>query len=55
MSENSQTSSIMENAADVDAITVMSNKKNVSSTTAGVDGIDNVEENEDNPFCCNLL
>ena len=44
--ESSQTSPIMENAIDVDVANVNLNKENTSSTTVGVDGVENVEGSE---------
>ena len=50
--ENSQTTPIMENAIDVVVENVNLNKENTSSTTLGVDGVENVEGNEEGGGDC---
>ena len=50
--ENSQTSPIMDIVAVVDATNVNSDKENATSTSVGVDGVDNVEDNQDDNTKC---
>ena len=50
--ENSQTTPIMENAIDVVIEKVNLNKENTSSTTLGVDGVENVEGSEEGGGDC---
>ena len=45
--ENSKTTPIMENVIDVVVENVNLNKENTSSTTLGVDGVENVEGSEE--------
>ena len=50
--ENSQTTPIMENSIDVVVEKVNLNKENTSSTTLGVDGVENVEGSEEGGGDC---
>ena len=50
--KNSQTSPIMDIVAVVDATNVNSNKENALSTSVGVDGVDNVEDTQDDNTKC---
>ena len=51
-SPNSQTSLIMDIVAAVDATNVNSNKENAASTSVVVDGVDNVEDTQDENTKC---